>query len=103
VLATDIVKELNILATKVEASFVVDRLDYLHKGGRCSTIAALGANLLNLKPCIEVKDGKMSVGKKYRGSFEKCLKQYVKERLDGRDDLRKDLIFVTHPAVSDKC
>ncbi len=98
----DIVKELNILTTKVEASFIVERLDYLHKGGRCSTIAALGANLLNLKPCIEVKDGKMSVGKKYRGNFEKCLKQYVKERLEGRDDLRKDLIFITHPAVSEK-
>ena len=59
-------------------------------------MAALGANLLNLKPCIEVVDGKMKVGKKYRGSFEKCLLSYVKERLDGRTDLVKERIFVTH-------
>ena len=59
-------------------------------------LAALGANLLHLKPCIEVVDGKMKVGKKYRGPFEKCLLSYVKDRLDGRDDLVKDRIFVTH-------
>ena len=60
-------------AEKVESSFLVEKLDYLVKGGRCSSAAALGANLLNLKPCIELKDGKMAVGKKYRGSFAKCL------------------------------
>ena len=49
---------------KVEASFLVDKLDYLVKGGRCSSAAALGANLMNLKPCIEVRDGKMTVVKK---------------------------------------
>ncbi len=55
---------LDEFATRVEASFVLDRLDYMVKGGRCSSVAALGANLLGLKPCIEVKDGKMSVVKK---------------------------------------
>ena len=59
-------------AEKVEASFVIDTLFYLQKGGRCSTLAALGANLLKLKPCIEVKDGKMGVGKKYRGKIDNC-------------------------------
>lgn len=84
------------LAGRVEASFLIDSLEYLYKGGRCSSLAALGANLLHLKPCIEVVDGKMKVGKKYRGPFEKCLLSYVKDRLDGRDDLVKDRIFVTH-------
>ena len=59
-------------------------------------MAALGANLLKLKPCIEVKDGKMGVGKKYRGKIDNCIAQYVRERLQGRDDLRRNRIFITH-------
>ena len=73
------------------------------KGGRCSAVAALGANLLNLKPCIEVKNGKMSVVKKYRGNFDKCLASYVKDRLSNRDDLDKGTLFVTCTPVSDEC
>ena len=83
-------------AEKVEASFVIDTLFYLQKGGRCSSLVALGANLLKLKPCIEVKDGKMGVGKKYRGKIGNCVEQYVRERLSGRDDLRRNRIFITH-------
>ena len=91
-----IYEALNELAPKVEASFVLDRLDYMAKGGRCSAVAALGASLLQLKPCIEVVDGKMDVCKKYRGSFEKVLGNYVKDRLVGRDDINQERIFVTH-------
>lgn len=86
-------------AEKVEASFVIDTLFYLQKGGRCSTLAALGANLLKLKPCIEVKDGKMGVGKKYRGPFARCLEQYVKDRLSGAEDIDPHRIFITHSGV----
>lgn len=86
----------NELRDKVEASFVVDRVDYLHKGGRCSAVAALGANLLGLKPCIEVVDGAMGVAKKYRGKIEKCLLAYVRDRLTGREDIDTRKIFVTH-------
>lgn len=90
-------------ATKVEASFVIDRLDYLHKGGRCSSIAALGANLLKLKPCIEVKDGAMAVGKKYRGNYSAVILEYVRERLSGRtDELDDSRIFITHTSCSDE-
>ena len=78
----EIAERVRALAPKVEASFLIERLDYMRKGGRCSAVAALGANLLHLKPCIEVRNGKMAVCKKYRGSFEKCIRQYVKERLD---------------------
>ena len=88
---------------RVEASFLLDRLDYMVKGGRCSSAAALGANLLNLKPCIEVKGGKMGVVKKYRGNYAKCLGNYVKDRLDARDDLVGDLLFLTYTPVSDQC
>ena len=87
---------------KVEASFLVDKLVYLAKGGRCSAVAALGANLLNLKPCIDVKDGKMGVSKKYRGKYAKCLGSYVQERLADRDDIRRDVLFVTKTSVSDE-
>lgn len=80
----------------VDASFLVDRLDYLHKGGRCSSVAALGANLLKLKPCIEVQNGKMQVTKKYRGKLDQCLRQYVKERLVDTEGLDTERIFVTH-------
>jgi len=88
---------------KVEASFLIDRLDYMVKGGRCSAVAALGANLLGLKPCIEVKDGKMSVVKKYRGNYAKSLAAYVKDRLNNRDELDRKHLFVTHTPVSDEC
>ncbi len=96
-----IVHALTNLALKVEASFVIDKLDYLRKGGRCSALAALGANLLSLRPCIEVVDGKMKVGKKYRGHFEKCIQQYVKERLEGRFDISPKRIFITHTPCPD--
>ena len=89
------------LAEKVEASFVVDKLDYLVKGGRCSSAAALGANLLNLKPCIELKNGKMGVGKKYRGNYTKCLVGYIKERLEGRDDIDTNAVFITRTVIDD--
>ncbi|MBQ6719345.1 MAG: DegV family protein [Oscillospiraceae bacterium] len=87
---------------KVEASFLVDKLDYLVKGGRCSSAAALGANLLSLKPCIEVKDGKMAVGKKYRGNYAKCLASYVKERLADREDIDRTHLFVTKTEISEE-
>ena len=85
------------LVSHVEASFVIDTLEFLYKGGRCSALAMLGANLLKLKPCIEVDNtsGKMDVSKKYRGSIEKCLEQYVQDRLEGRTDLVLDRIFIT--------
>ena len=65
----EIIDRCTALAGKVEASFVIDTLLYLYKGGRCSGVAALGANVLKLKPCIEVVGGKMDVGKKYRGKL----------------------------------
>lgn len=98
--AEKIYEALRALTPRVEASFVLDRLDYMVKGGRCSAVTALGASLLQLKPCIEVVDGKMHVGKKYRGSYEKALSNYVKDRLMDREDLETDRIFVTHTETS---
>lgn len=91
----DILKLLDGLVDKVDTTFVVDKLDYLAKGGRCSSVVALGANLLKLKPCIVLADGKMTVGKKYRGAFDKVLPDYVRDQLDGKD-VRTDRIVIVH-------
>ncbi len=93
--AQEIQQRMNQRRELLDVSFVVEQLGYLRKGGRCSSVAALGANMLSLRPCIQVKDGKMGVGKKYRGAYQKCLLQYVKERLEGRNDIDLHRIFIT--------
>ncbi len=81
----------------VRASFVVDQLDYLKMGGRCSSVAALGATMLRLHPSIHVADGKMGVGKKYRGTIDAVMVQYAKEVLaQNEGKLVKTRCFVTH-------
>jgi DegV family protein with EDD domain len=94
--AKEIAKACEELASRVDASFVIDNLEFLRKGGRCSAVAAFGANLLNLKPCIVVKDGKMGAAKKYRGKFGVVLSQYIAERIGDASDIEIDRIFVTH-------
>ena len=105
--AAEIAKVCEGLAPCVDASFIIDSLEFLHKGGRCSALAAFGANMLSLKPCIVVREGKMGVGKKYRGKFGAVLPKYVSERLGDGSDVIKKHIFVTHagcePAIIDSC
>ncbi|MBE6671906.1 MAG: DegV family protein [Ruminococcaceae bacterium] len=97
--AEAIAEKLCVMREKLDVSFVLQTLEYLRKGGRCSALTALGANLLQLRPEIEVKDGKMGVGNKYRGKMDKSITDYVKGRLEGRKDLVLDRIFVTHSGV----
>ena len=100
--AATIVARLNEMKERLDASFVLQTLEYLQKGGRCSSVAALGARALQLRPEIRVADGGMGVGKKYRGSMEKSVLDYVRGRLEGRDDIDTRRIFVTHsPMDSD--
>lgn len=99
--AEKIVEELERLIPCVDSTFVIDDLEYLHKGGRCSALAMLGANLLKLKPCIQVKNGVMGVSKKYRGKYAEVLKQYVKDQLGDCSDIVTDRIFVTHAGVDE--
>lgn len=94
--AEEIYKTCTETAPRVEASFVIDSLDYLYKGGRCSALAAFGSNLLKIKPCIEVKNGVMLPTKKYRGRIENVFLQYAEDRLRGREDIDKTRVFVTH-------
>ena len=92
----DIAKAMEDVTAKVETSFVLNTLEYLAKGGRCSSVTALGANLLKLRPVIEVQEGKMQVGKKYRGAYNKCVVNYVVDRLKDRTDIKPTRIFITH-------
>lgn len=100
--AKEIYDEITELTAYVDASFVVETLEYLHKGGRCSSIAALGANLLKLRPMIQVKDGKMGVAKKYRGKMSEVFKQYVDEKLNDENRFIGKRIFVTHSGNCDE-
>ena len=98
--ASDIAEHLRSLTGKVQTSFVLDTLQYMWKGGRCSAVTALGANLLSLKPGLEMKDGKLGVYKKYRGSINHVYKQYVKERMEGRR-IRPGHVFITESGEVD--
>ncbi len=96
VAAMEICSRLNAMRNRVQASFILDRLDYMQKGGRCSAVVALGSKLLKIKPCIAVRDGTMGIADKYRGKFDKCVEKYVKDCLKDRKYLRPDRVFITH-------
>lgn len=99
--AKDIKSFADEFKSKISTSFVVDTLEFLAKGGRCSALAAFGANVLKLKPSIVMPDGKLIVGKKYRGKLENCLEQYIRETLvpDANYDLSR--IFITNSGMDD--
>ncbi len=99
--AEEIAGHLRSLTDKVQTSFVLDTLQYMWKGGRCSGVAALGANLLHLKPGLEMKDGKLAIFKKYRGNINSVYKQYVKERIEGRS-IRPGHVFITDSGEIDQ-
>jgi len=98
--AAEIVETVNRAKERLDVSFVLQTLEYLHKGGRCSGVAAFGANVMKLRPEIQVLDGRMDVGRKYRGSMEKSILSYVRGRLEGRTDVDTRRIFVIHSGVS---
>jgi DegV family protein with EDD domain len=81
---------------KTQASFIIERLDYLYKGGRCSSLAYLGANLLKLRPQIVVQNGKMKAAHKYRGKMEKVVADYCTDVLRENPNADKRICFITH-------
>jgi DegV family protein with EDD domain len=98
--AEDIVEEINESRDKVSASFVVDTLTYLARGGRCTAATALVANTLKLHPEIVVRDGKMGVNKKYRGSLDSALMKYAKELQEELLQADPKRVFLTHSGCS---
>ena len=99
--AAQIAEEVQALTSHSQASFIIDTLEFLYKGGRCSALAMLGANMLQLKPCIEVDNasGSMNVGKKYRGAMETVLPVYIRDQLSAYADPVPDHVFLTHSGV----
>ena len=87
--------KLQSLSKRVELSFVLDRLDFMAKSGRCSGVLAFGANLLGIKPALEVINGELKVVKKYRGSLPICVGKYITDRLADRDDIEDGLVFIS--------
>ena len=94
--AKEIYDKVTARVPKVQASFVVDTMEYLHKGGRCSGLANFAATLLKIKPTIQLVDGEMKVGQKYMGSFAKNIIKYVDNTLREFDNPDYARIFVTH-------
>jgi len=94
--ARRIKKRIEVLKPHVRASFVVDTLTYLHRGGRCSGAAALVGSTLKLHPKIAVTDGKMAPGKKYRGRMSRAIMDYVRDLEPELKNAMRDRVFITH-------
>lgn len=94
--AGEIVKRMEELIPRVRASFVVDTLVYLHRGGRCSGLAAMAGGALKLHPRIQVVDGAMQSAKKYRGSMDKVILAYVKDMEEELKTADRTRVFITH-------
>ena len=100
--AADIVEKIREMQPRVRASFVVDTLTYLHRGGRCSGLAALAGSALKLHPLIAVTDGKMLPGKKYRGKMNRVLMEYVKDLEEELVHAKTDRVFITHSGCEEE-
>lgn len=98
----EIVAQIEEYKPRVSASFVVDTLTYLHRGGRCSSVAALAGGVLKLHPKIAVDGGKMDAGKKYRGKIDSVILSYAKDMEEDLRNAKKDRVFITHSGCSDE-
>lgn len=91
-----IINRIEELKSLVRASFVVDTLVYLHRGGRCGSVSAMAGSVLKLHPKIEVKEGEMEAGKKYRGKMRSVIMNYVKDMEQELKEAKKSRVFITH-------
>nr|MBQ6241516.1 DegV family protein [Lachnospiraceae bacterium] len=92
----ELVADLDAYKKRIDCSFIIETLDFLYKGGRCSGLAAFGANLLKLRPEIIMDDGKMSPGKKYRGPYEKCVLSFIDEKLENIERFEAEQVYINH-------
>ncbi|MBE5756234.1 MAG: DegV family protein [Clostridiales bacterium] len=98
--AKEIYEKLLARRENAQVSFVVERLDYLHKGGRCSSLALLGANILKIRPRIVMKDGRLSSDKKYKGKMESVVEKYCTDTLAEFSNIDKEIGFVTYTTAT---
>ncbi len=100
--AEEVYKKVSARVPSVQASFVLERLDYLYKGGRCSALSYFGANLLKIRPQILVKNGKMGSYKKYRGSMDKVVEDYCRDTLNEFNKPDLEVAFLTYTTATDR-
>lgn len=101
--AKTISEKLNRDNKLVLSQFAIEKMDYLHKGGRCSSVAKLFGTLLKIKPIIAVRDGKMHVQKKPIGKMQRALDEMIKQILADKDKLDPEHIFITHSLAFEYC
>lgn len=100
--SAEIYERMQELIPKVRASFVVDTLVYLHRGGRCGAVSALVGGALNLHPMIVVSEGKMGADKKYRGKIAKVIMNYAKDLEEAMKNAIPNRVFITHSTCDPK-
>ncbi|WFA07987.1 DegV family protein [Tissierella sp. Yu-01] len=100
----DIISQLKDHRNNIHMSFILDTLDFLYAGGRCSKLSSLGSNLLKIKPVINVDNnsGAMGVGNKYRGTIDKVLIKYIKDKLSSYNNINKEHVCLVHSGVDDE-
>ena len=86
---------------RINGSFIVETVEYLHEGGRCSTLTYFGASAMQIKPSIMIRDGKLAVGRKYMGSYRRCLRGYIDTTLLPLEEKERDILVVAH-AIQDE-
>lgn len=96
-----ILEEIKNAIPKLQVSLVLNKLEYLRKGGRCSALVCFGANLLQIHPQLILKNGKLTPNKKYRGNFNKCVKNYCEDTLLEFNKIEKNMAFVTYTTIGD--
>lgn len=100
--AQEIQKFVEEQRTKVRTSFIIPDLEFLRRGGRCSSLTALGANLLNIKPSVEMEKGLLNVAKKYRGKPLATFQQYFQDKLAlAKEKADTDFVFIGHSGIDE--
>ena len=99
--AIDLQEHLFDFREKISGSFIVETVEYLHEGGRCSTLTYFGASAMQIKPSIIIRDGRLTVGKKYMGSYRRCLRDYIESTLLSLEENERDILVVAH-AIQDE-
>lgn len=103
--ASQIAEEVKKLVHNCKSSFILDTLEFMKAGGRCSAVTAFGASMLHLKPCIEVDTAhrsKMVVGKKYRGKFDRVAMKYIDDKLEEFPNVKTDRVFLPNTVFDDE-
>ena len=98
----EIVESLENQKQKSKVSLIVNKLNYIVKGGRCSALACFGANLLSIKPLILVENGKTKLGKKYIGTYDFCAKKYCEDIIKSNNNIDKTNVFVSYTTITEK-